>query len=64
MVRGALMVGRQAYLAMKRDPELLIPNYRNNKDYYDAVLDIGDNIEEATDSTLSISERFRTSVRR
>ena len=63
MVRGTLMVGRQAYLAMKRDPDLLIPNYRKNKNFYDAVLYIGENIEEANDSTRSISERFRTSIR-
>ena len=63
MVRGVLMVGRQAYLAMKRDPELLIPNYRKDKEFYNAVLDIGVNIEETTDSSLSISERFRTSLR-
>ena len=63
MVRGALMVGRQAFYAMRRDPELLIPNYRQDREFYDAVLGIGVEDEESTNDTRSISERFRTSIR-
>lgn len=63
VVRGSLLVGRQAYFAMRRDPELLIPNYRQDREFYDAVLGIGVEDEESTNDTRSISERFRTSIR-
>lgn len=63
MVRGALMVGRQAFYAMRRDPELLIPNYRQDREFYDAVLGIGVEDEESSTDTRTISERFRTSIR-
>jgi hypothetical protein len=63
MVRGTLMVGRQAYFAMRLDPLLLIPNYRQDREFYDAVLGIGVDNEESTNDTRTISERFRTSIR-
>lgn len=65
VLNGKLVVGKQAYLMMKQNPEFLIPNYKQKKEYYDTVLGIGrDENEETVDGEYrSISERFRTSTR-
>lgn len=65
VLNGKLVVGKQAYLIMKQNPDFLIPNYKQNKDYYDRVLGIGredQNEETANGDYRSISERFRTST--
>ena len=64
LVKGKLVVGRNAYMVMKANPEFYIPDYKDNSEYYDIILGIGkedDNDEEI--SNLSISERYRTSIR-
>lgn len=63
IVNSRLVVGRIAYMAMKKDPELYILNYKEDKHYYDAVLGIGKETdsEEINNDSRSISERFRTS---
>lgn len=65
-INGKLVVGRSAFMTMKRNPEKFIPDYRERKEHYDSVLNIGgeETDEETADSGLSISERFRTSIRR
>ena len=65
-INGKLIVGRAAYMTMKRNPKKFIPDYKKRKKHYDTILNIGgeETNEEDTDSGLSISERFRTSVRR
>lgn len=64
-VNGKLVVGRSAFMTMKRNPSKFIPDYKKRKEHYDSVLNIGgeESDEETTDSGLSISERFRTSIR-
>lgn len=63
LVNGKLVVGKAAMLAMKRTPELFIPDYKENKPFYDLVLNIGvvDDDQEISDG-VSLSERFRTSL--
>jgi hypothetical protein len=65
-VNGKLIVGRSAFMTMKRNPAKFIPDYKKRKKHYDSVLNIGgeETDEENTDGTLSISERFRTSISR
>jgi hypothetical protein len=65
-INGKLIVGRAAYMTMKRNPKKFIPDYKKRKKHYDTILNIGgeESNEEDTDSGLSISERFRTSARR
>jgi hypothetical protein len=65
-INGKLIVGRSAYMTMKRNPSKFIPDYKKRQEHYDTILNIGgeDSNEEDTDSGLSISERFRTSTRR
>jgi hypothetical protein len=60
-INGKLVVGRAAYLTMKRQPTLFIPDYNDNLDYYKAVLNLEQTDEEDSTSTGSISERFRSS---
>lgn len=64
---GALIVGRRAFLEIKRRPELWIPDYSTDQEYYDSVLGInGDNeneIEEVINGGSSLSERYRSSIR-
>lgn len=63
-VNGKLVVGRAAFLMMKRDPETFIPDYKERQEYYDAILRTKDNDdEENSDASLSISERFRSTSR-
>ena len=63
-VNGKLIVGRVAFITMRQDPEMFIPDYVENKEFYNRMLAIGhegDINEEGGDSDgLSISERFRS----
>ena len=65
LVNGKMVYGKRATLAMRSQPALYIPDYEDNKEYYDSVLGIGkqnERDEESADDTISISERFRTST--
>ena len=60
---GKLIVGKRAYLTLKTLPALHIPDYEKKKDWYNAVLGIGVENEQAeSGDTRSISERFRSSA--
>ena len=63
VVGGKVVAGKNAYLLMKRKPELFVVGYRKNKEFFDVALGIngetnGDKKEDA--SGKSVSERFRT----
>jgi len=58
---GSLIVGKRAMLAMKMKPTTYIPDYKGNEDWYNQILSIGEDNEEATDDNISVSDRFRTS---
>lgn len=60
---GKLVVGRSALLEIKQNPELHIVDYSDNKDYYDNILGVGSNDTTEVESTVSVSDRFRTSTR-
>lgn len=62
-INGKLVVGRAAYYTMKKEPSLFIPDFDERKNYYTITLNLGQEDEETTGSNLSISERFRTSIR-
>jgi len=65
LVNSKLVVGKNAYLVMRRQPEFYIPDYSKNVQYYNTILNIGDGVDynDEETSTLTISERFRTSKR-
>jgi hypothetical protein len=64
LVRGSMVFGKRAMLAMKTNPELYIPDYsESTAGYYDQVLGMGESDEVESDgSGLSISDRFRSST--
>jgi hypothetical protein len=67
--RGKLVVGKRAFLVMKTQPEIYIPDYGKVKRsltdtqvWYNTILGIGENTnEESTEDAVSISDRFRSS---
>lgn len=60
---GRLVVGKRAFLVMKMEPELYIPDYNNEtKEWYNKILNIGETIDEESDSdSESVSDKFRSS---
>ena len=60
---GKLVVGRSALLEIKQNPELHIVDYSESKDYYDNILGVGSNDTTEVESTVSVSDRFRSSTR-
>jgi len=64
LVRGSMVFGKRAMLAMKTNPELYIPDYsESTAGYYDQVLGMGESDEVESDgSSRSISDRFRSST--
>jgi len=60
---GKIIVGKRAMLEIKQRPELLIPDYEDSKDFYDAILGMGVETDEADVPSASLSERYRTSER-
>ena len=61
---GRLVVGKNALLEIKKNPELWIPDYGEDKTFYDALLAGGndENIEQESDGG-TLSDRFRSTKR-
>ena len=65
LVRGRMVYGKRATLAMRSQPDLYIPDYEDNREYYNDILGIGKQNEEDNEDnvrSVSISERFRSST--
>ncbi|OUV23878.1 MAG: hypothetical protein CBC55_00020 [Gammaproteobacteria bacterium TMED95] len=61
---GRLLVGKNALLAIKQNPELWIPDYEEESEFYDQLLAGGGDENSEQDSTDgSLSERFRSTLR-
>jgi hypothetical protein len=61
---GKLVVGKRAMLVMKRQPETYIPDYnKKTKDWYNTVLNIGGEETDEEDTIISISAKFRSSLK-
>lgn len=60
---GKIIVGKRAMLEIKQRPNLLIPDYEDNQNFYDAILGMGVETDETDAPTSSLSERYRTSER-
>lgn len=59
---GKLVVGKRAFLVMKRQPEVYIPDYGpKTKDWYNTILKIGEPLDDDKEDTTSISAKFRPS---
>ena len=61
---GRLLVGKNALLAIKQDPELWIPDYAEAQEFYDKLLAGGGDEKGQQDADGgSLSDRFRSSKR-
>ena len=58
---GRLLVGKNALLEVKSNPELWIPDYSTDREFYDQLL-VGGGDNEVQDSG-SLSDRFRSTKR-
>jgi len=59
---GKLIVGKNALLEIKRNPELHIADYSDNKELYDNLLGVDTDDTTEVERITSVSDRFRTSV--
>ena len=59
---GKIIVGKRAMLEIKQRPDLLIPDYDENREFYDAILGMGVEVDETQEATGSLSDRYRTST--
>lgn len=61
---GRLLVGKTAILAIKQNPDMWIPDYEEDKAFYDELLaGGGDDSGEQESNSGSLSERFRSTKR-
>lgn len=68
---GKLVVGKRAFLLMKTQPSIYIPDYGKVKRdltetqvWYNTILGIGENIdEENTEDIISVSDKFRSTLK-
>ena len=60
-----LVAGKRAYLALKMQPEIYIPDYnKKTKEWYDTILNIGETVnEEQAEDIISVSSKFRSSIK-
>jgi hypothetical protein len=57
---GRLVVGKKAILVLKTQPDIYIPDYAENVDWYNGILNIGEVVENVEESDLSVSDMFRS----
>ena len=66
---GKLLMGKQALLKYREEPDLYVVGYTDNKGFWDGILRTGEDIEDEqqevkdTGPSLSISDKFRSSKR-
>jgi hypothetical protein len=66
MASGRLLIGQDAFMRYRSNPELFVVGYELDPAFWDALLLIGQelpDVEEETGPRLTLSERFRTSIR-
>lgn len=61
---GKLIVGKRAFLIMKQNPEIYIPDYnKKTMGWYNTILKIGESdVDEEEDNFTSISAKYRSSL--
>lgn len=61
---GKLVVGKRAFLMMRRQPEVYIPDYnKDTKYWYDTILNIGAEETDEEDTNISVIAKFRSSIK-
>lgn len=58
---GKLLIGREAFLQMRKKPDIYVVGYRNDKRFWDTLLYIGKRLPDVKQEvdTPSLSDRFR-----
>lgn len=59
---GKIIVGKRAMLEIKQRPDLLIPDYKEDREFYDAILGMGVEVDETQGTIGSLSDRYRRST--
>ena len=63
---GRLLIGRDAFLRYRSEPEIYVVGYDQDRAFWDALLMIGQelpDVEQETGPRITLSERFRSSIR-
>ena len=61
---GRLVAGKKGLLVIKQHPELYIPDYEDDKDWYNGILGIGKQVDEDVEEDyISISDKYRSTKR-
>jgi hypothetical protein len=67
---GKLLMGKDAVRKYREKPDVYVVGYKQDKEFWDALLRIGEELEDettasqSTEQRLSLSERFRSSLKR
>lgn len=57
---GRLVAGRRGLMVIKQQPELYIPDYKENEDWYNGILQIGEVSTDVEEDSKSVSDMFRS----
>ena len=57
---GRLVAGRRGLMVIKQQPELYIPDYKENADWYNGILQIGEVSTDVEEDSKSVSDMFRS----
>lgn len=62
---GQLVVGKRAFLVMKMQPDIYIPDYNNQTaEWYNKILGIGEaKTNEESETIITVSDKFRSSIK-
>lgn len=60
---GRLVAGKRGLMLIKQKPELYIPDYKDNREFYNGILQIGEVSENVEEDSMSISDKFRSTKR-
>lgn len=61
---GRLVAGKRGLMLIKQNPNLYIPDYKGNQEYYNGILQIGEVSENVEEDNSSISDKFRSTKQR
>ena len=62
ITNGRLVAGKKGLIVIKQQPELYIPDYEDDKDWYNGILGIGKQVDnDVEEDYISISDKYRSS---
>jgi len=58
---GRLVAGKRGLMLIKQNPKLYIPDYKDNRKYYNGILQIGKEVSaDVQEDNISISDKYRS----